>query len=57
MVDGLRTRSICRSSITCGTAAKFVGGWWQVLRLLPPEELTRLDRRQVDHYIEGAEDA
>jgi V/A-type H+-transporting ATPase subunit B len=30
---------------------------WQVLRLLPPEELTRLDRRQLAHYIEGSQDA
>jgi V/A-type H+-transporting ATPase subunit B len=30
---------------------------WQVLRLLPAEELTRLDRRQLAHYIEGAQDA
>lgn len=30
---------------------------WRVLRLLPPEELTRLDRRQLGHYIESAQDA
>jgi V/A-type H+-transporting ATPase subunit B len=30
---------------------------WRVLRLLPPEELTRLDRRQLARYIEDEQDA
>jgi V/A-type H+-transporting ATPase subunit B len=30
---------------------------WQVLRLLPATELTRLTRRQTAHYIEGGADA
>ncbi len=30
---------------------------WQVLRLLPAAELTRLNRHQLAHYIEGAQDA
>jgi V/A-type H+-transporting ATPase subunit B len=43
-----RTGRTLEESIACG---------WQVLRLLPPEELTRLDRRQLAHYIEGSQDA
>ena len=30
---------------------------WQMLRLLPAAELTRLNRHQLVHYIEGAQDA
>jgi V/A-type H+-transporting ATPase subunit B len=30
---------------------------WRVLRLLPPEELTRLNRHQLAHHIEDAQDA
>jgi protein-disulfide isomerase-like protein with CxxC motif len=30
---------------------------WRALRLLPAEELTRLNAKQRAHYIEGGHDA
>jgi V/A-type H+-transporting ATPase subunit B len=39
------------------TLEESMAAGWQVLRLLPPQELTRLDRRQLAHYIEGGQDA
>jgi V/A-type H+-transporting ATPase subunit B len=47
LVDQRAGRTL-EESMACG---------WQVLRMLPPEELTRLDRRQLGHYIEGSQDA
>jgi V/A-type H+-transporting ATPase subunit B len=39
------------------TLEESMAAGWRVLRLLPPHELTRLDRRQLAHYVEGGQDA
>jgi V/A-type H+/Na+-transporting ATPase subunit B len=39
------------------TLEESMASGWQVLRLLPAAELTRLNRHQLAHYIEGAQDA
>jgi V/A-type H+-transporting ATPase subunit B len=39
------------------TLEQSMAAGWRALRLLPPDELTRLDRRQREHYISGGQDA
>jgi V/A-type H+-transporting ATPase subunit B len=39
------------------TLEQSMAAGWRALRLLPADELTRLDRRQREHYISGGRDA
>ena len=39
------------------TLEQSMAAGWRALRLLPADELTRLDRRQREHYISGGQDA